>query len=53
MNRWRGADGESSGNGTCYSTYKSADWFHSDYTFTYCYSCSPRKGHDLMDKGSC
>lgn len=47
------AGSESGGGRSCYSTYKSADWFHSDYTFTYCYSCTPRKGHDLMDKGSC
>lgn len=44
---------ESGGGRSCYSTYKSADWFHSDYTFTYCYLCTPRKGHDLMDRGNC
>ena len=37
----------------CYTTYTSADWFHSDQTFIDCDNCYQKKGRNLQDRSHC
>ena len=37
----------------CYTTYTSADWFHSDQTFIDCNNCYQKKGRNLQDRSHC